>query len=172
MRHYRDIVQACPGGGPVIPNQSLAVQRLERKIRTQESRFFFLFFFQWMLNSKTVFPLIPSASFTSAFILFNSYLPSYYIDHFYVVYRASWWLYTPLCHADIFRCKCSWHQHIHQRKYDLFLLLCWAICNILQMNTDLFKSINSFIWPKLRSSTEENDPLRYIKHRSYEHWHI
>lgn len=112
MRHSRDIVQACPGGGPVIPNQSLAEQRLERKIRTQEFRF--RSFFQWMLNSKTAPPHTPpavaSACFTSALIPFYSSLPSHYIDHFYLVSHVSRRFYTPLCGADIFS---SWQTPPH-----------------------------------------------------------
>lgn len=75
MRHYRDIVQACPGGGPVIPNQSLAVQRLERKIRTQESRFFFSSFFNECLIQKL---------FSPSFLLLPSHQLSFCLIHHYL----------------------------------------------------------------------------------------
>lgn len=75
MRHSRDIVQACPGGGPVIPNQSLAVQCLERKIRTQKFRFSFFFFFNECLIQNCVFP---------PFLLPDSHEPSFYFVHLYL----------------------------------------------------------------------------------------
>lgn len=109
MRHSRDIVQACPGGGPVIPNQSLAVQCLERKIRTQEFRFV-SFFFQWMLNSKLFFSLY---SFCLPQLSFYSSLPSYYIDHFWLVCHVSWRLYSLLCHHNIFWVRYSWQTPAH-----------------------------------------------------------
>jgi len=94
MRHSGDIVQACPGGGPVIPNQSLAVQRLEREIRTQEFRFSLLLFLFFLLlfnecliqNCFFLLPLVPPARLTPAFILFHPSLTSYYIDHFCLVF--------------------------------------------------------------------------------------
>ena len=184
MRHSRDIVQACPGGGPVIPNQSLAEQRLERKIRTQEFRFFssyaFFFFFFNECLIKTVFyfpththththtPPVPSASlhisfhsilFIITFILYWSSLPC--------LWCLLTVLYASVCHANIFGYKrvLTDNEHVLGWKcgvcvcvcvcvctLSLFLLLCWAICNTSQMNTDLFNCINSSLWPGLRSS--------------------
>lgn len=157
MRHSRDIVQACPGGGPVIPNQSLAVQRLERKIRTQEFRF--CSFFQWMLNSKTAPPPHPPP-----FLLLASHQLWFHFIHHYLHIILIISTLSLMSHDGFIRlCVVQTflganvpdrRHHKHRRKYDLFLLLCWVRCNILQMNTDLFKCINSFIWPKLRSSAE------------------
>lgn len=78
MRHSRDIVQACPGGGPVIPNQSLAVQCLERKIRTQEFRF--SLFFPLLFNEC----LIQNSFFLPLLLLLASHQLSFYFVHLYL----------------------------------------------------------------------------------------
>lgn len=81
-RHCRDIVQACPGGGPVIPNQSLAVRRFERKIRTREFRFFYLFFLNaCLIPTKKKIPLLhiffPSLASLPSFILLLYFIHLY-----------------------------------------------------------------------------------------------
>ena len=182
MRHSRDIVQACPGGGPVIPNQSLAEQRLERKIRTQEFRFFSssaFFFFQWMLNSKLYFisPHTHTHTHSSCSFCLASHQLSFHFIHHYLhiiliistlslvsadgfvrlcVSRRHFWVQTGLDRQrtrarvemwSVCVCVC-----VCVCTLSLFLLLCWAICNTSQMNTDLFNCINSSLWPGLRSS--------------------
>lgn len=77
MRHSEDIVQACPGGGPVIPNHSLAPRRSERKIRTQEFSLSLSLFFNECLI-QNILPYVPAACLTPAFI--SSSPPSYRID--------------------------------------------------------------------------------------------
>lgn len=168
MRHSRDIVQACPGGGPVIPNQSLAVQRLERKIRTQEFRFFssaavfFFFFFNECLIQNCIFFSPPSSS-SCSFCLASHQLSFRFIHHYlHIILIIST---LSLASADGFVRLCVSRRHFwvqavldRQTKHvlgwkcracvcvcvrSLFLLLCRAICNTSQMNTDLFNCINS-----------------------------
>lgn len=78
-----DIVQPCPGGGPVIPNQSLAVQCLEWKIRTQKYTFFS------PLDDERFNSEIPSCflriSFHSVFLIFVLYWS--------FLAGVSWWLF-------------------------------------------------------------------------------
>lgn len=93
-RHCRDIVQACPGGGPVIPNQSLAMRRSEREIKTREFRFFFVFslslslFLQCMLNPKYFFSFLALflvlSLYSDIYTLFPSFA-AHFISHSFLI---------------------------------------------------------------------------------------
>ena len=165
MRHSRDIVQACPGGGPVIPNQSLAVQCLERKIRTQKFRFF-LFFFNECLSQNSFFSLLALHSLHQLSFLYYSSFPSYYVDNKDFVFPVLWWFYKLQCHAHIFRYKC-WQTPPHAL---LKIYVCclypalFAKCNILQINTDLLPyDISKEGSDALRYSTLNTEPTITIK---------